>query len=168
LQEFLTVTDYNVSLGTLAVATVVAVIGFLQWRTARLQWLAAHNRAAFDLFNKRYEIFLVFRTVVAAVVAKGRVGPELEIKAGEALEEARFLFGKDVMSYLDGFKSDMTSLNVRVAEIESAQGPDRTTNLAQQRFFKNKIEAFRTTGIDLFAQYIQFDQKIKKPRLLGL
>jgi hypothetical protein len=141
---------------SLGVAIVVACIAFLQWLTAREQWRTANNRAAFDLFQKRYEVYQEFRDVVGNITDS-----KTRIKAAEAAERARFLFQEDVTIYLDQFIRDLLDLESIGSEFDSLQGDDRRKNLDQQRRLKGRIEEFRTKGPLLFGPYIRFDQKIR-------
>jgi hypothetical protein len=145
---------------SLGVAIVVAFIGFLQWRTAREQCRTANNRAVFDLFQRRYEVYQEFRYIVGVLTGSVPKDSKVWMKAAEAVEKAKFLFGDDVVAYLDQFRDDIRDLENCVKEIENLQGSDQQKNLEKQCRLRNSIEEFRTKGPTLFARYIRFDHKI--------
>jgi hypothetical protein len=87
----------------LGVAALVAVIGLLNFLTARQQWRTANNRAVFDLFQKRYEVYQEFREIVRWVTGSGKADSMMFVKAAEAAERAQFLFGDDLVRYLRQF-----------------------------------------------------------------
>jgi hypothetical protein len=149
------------SLISLAIAAVVAFIGCLQWRTARLQWKTTHNRAVFDQFERRYTIYKALREVVGAVTRSGSADQKLFVNAAEAFEEAQFLFGDDIVAYLKQFTNDLLLLESLVTEQSEANGPGLANNLKEQDRLKDRIQEFRTTGKALFSVYIRFDQKIR-------
>jgi hypothetical protein len=142
----------------LGIAALVAFIAYLQFRTAREQWRTANNRATFDLFEKRYAVYQDVRDVVGKLMGPGRADPAMFVKAAE---KARFLFGKDVVTYLDQFASDLGDLESLGAEEADLQGDDLRKNRDSQRRLKNKIESFRAQGPPLFGRYIRFDQQIR-------
>jgi len=144
---------------TFGIAGFVAFIGVLQYWTARKQWQIANDRAAFDQFKNRYEVYQDMRDVVVKVVG-GHISQETWMKAAEAAERAQFLFGEDVTSYLNQFVKDLTELQCLKSEQEMTKGEGRTKNIQEQRRLSNKLEEFRTAGPPLFGKYIRFDRKL--------
>ena len=135
-------------------------MGFLQWRTARLQWRTANNRAVFDQFQRRYEVYQEFRDIAGMVTSSGRADLKMIVKAADAAERARFLFGNDVVAYLAQLTNDLRDLRICVSEFEGLQGAERQNNLEEQRRLKDKIEEFRTKAPTVFASYMRFEHKI--------
>jgi|SRR5712671_6662363 len=139
---------------SIGIATVVAFMGFLQWRTARQQWRTANNRAVFDQFQRRYEVYQEFRDIASMVTLK------MIVKAADAAERARFLFGDDVVAHLAQLTNDVRDLQICVSEFDSLQGGERQNNLDEQRRLKDKIEEFRTRAPTVLASYMRFEHKI--------
>jgi hypothetical protein len=140
-----------------AMAAFVALIALLQWRMARAQWRTAHNRAVFDQFHERYDIYQEFRDIVGIVMASGSSDLNVRVKAAEAAERAQFLFGDDIVTYLRQVTSDLRDLE-SIAQ-QRLRGADLSRNLAEQQRLKNRIEQFRTRAPNLFSAYMRFDQK---------
>jgi len=146
---------------SLFIAAFVAFVGCLQFGTARLQWKTTHNRAVFDLFERRYTIYKALREVVEAVTVYGRADQKISVKAAEASEEAQFLFGDDIVDYIDQFAKHLKLLESLADEQGATSGPVLANNLKEQDRIKRQIDEFRTTGKALFSKYIRFDQKIR-------
>lgn len=142
------------------VAIIVAAIGLLQYLIARKQSRTAHNRAVLDQFERRYEIYRELRKIVGSIAGSSQAAHEGFVKGAEAAERAKFLFGDDVVSYVDQFVRDVGDLSDLVREYDGAQGAEREANNKRQRLLRDRIEKFRTDGTELFARYIRFDDKI--------
>ncbi len=144
---------------TLAVATFVGVVGLISLLTAQQHWRAEHNRAVFDLFDERYDIYQQLRDI-ASMVKTGHADREMFASATEALEKAQFLFGQDVVSYVRQFAENVRNLECVASEIGRAQGGEIKANLAEQKRLKEEIHNFFVEGTSMFSSYIRFDQKI--------
>ncbi len=88
------VTDVSALL-TPAIAILVAVIAYRQWRTA-------HYRLKLDMFEKRYAIHAATRDLMATIVTSGQVDNAKLVDFVYGIRQARWLLGKDVAHYLDG------------------------------------------------------------------
>jgi hypothetical protein len=144
---------------TLAVAAFVGVVGLLSLLTAQQHWRAEHNRAVFELFDERYDIYQQLRDI-ASMVKTGHADREMFTSATEALEKAQFLFGQDVVSYVRQFAENVRTLECVASEIGRAQGSEIKANLAEQKRLKEEIHNFFVEGTSVFSGYIRFDQKI--------
>ena len=105
-------------------AVAVAVIGYLQFRTARLQWRTAHNRAVLDQFERRYKVYKMLRGLIRAIQGSSDAAHEGFLKAQEAAERAQFLFGDDVVSYVNQLLRDITDLSTVIAERNDGMSVD--------------------------------------------
>jgi hypothetical protein len=142
------------------VAAIVAVIAFLQYRTARQQWRTANNHAVLDQFERRYAIYTAFREVIGSIVGSSHAAHDGFIKAAEAAERAKFLFDDDVVSYVDQLVRDVSDLSNIVRERnDETHGDDLKKNVQEERRLRDRIEKFRTEGTELFARYIRFPDK---------
>jgi hypothetical protein len=90
---------------TAFIATVVAVIAFLQWQTAR-------EKVLLDLFDKRFAIYDELRAVVAKHLQTG-ISQTDTFDFARAAQRAKFLFGPEVQNFLDQRLKD---LNAEVLE----------------------------------------------------
>jgi hypothetical protein len=102
---------------TLIVSVAVALISWLQWRTAKNQWRTAtkqsetankqwqtaekqaetaKNKLRLELFERRIAVFDALMTMAAIAVAKGDVTPEQRRTCGIATKGAEFLFNKEI------------------------------------------------------------------------
>lgn len=79
---------------TVLIALVVALISYRQYAVAR-------DRFRLDLFEKRYGVFCGARDFVASVVREGRVVDTAQREFWRATSDVQFLFGSDVVEYLD-------------------------------------------------------------------
>jgi len=144
---------------TVGVATFVGVVGLLNLLTARQNWRADHNRAVFELFDERYDIYQQLRDV-AGMVRAGHADHEMFATSVEALERAQFLFGEDVVAYIRQFAENISNLECVASEIGRAQGAEMKASLAEQRRLKDEIQRFFVEGTALFSVYIRFDHKV--------
>lgn len=75
-----------------ALATVVVgiVVGYIAYR----QWLTAREKLVLDLFDKRFKVFKLLRTIVSELTSTGQL--EDVGATNELVAEGRFLFGPEV------------------------------------------------------------------------
>ena len=80
----------NWASGAVLVSAVVAVVAFLQWRTA-------HQKVMLDLFDRRFSIFMDVRLIASTGADRSRFDQGLP---NEIIARGRFLFGKEVVTIL--------------------------------------------------------------------
>lgn len=136
-------------------AIFVAVIAFLQWRTAQ-------QKAVLDLFERRHAIYEIVRNAVGTIASNSTAfDPSCDVAFLEAMERAYFFFGDDVDSYIKQLWSDIT--DIRTADVE-LQGPSdndtRRAILERRRAAMTRVGQFPSTGMPLFARYMRFSQTI--------
>jgi hypothetical protein len=85
---------------TLLIAAIVPWIGYLQWRTAQ-------QKAVLDLFDKRFKIYETVKNCVDQVGRNPQYFGEREKEFLKAVNEAYFLFGDDLHSYLETLRKDI-------------------------------------------------------------
>lgn len=85
---------------TVLVAVVVAIIAFLQWVTAR-------QKVVLDLFDKRFAVYEELREVIGRHVSQGAASIEDIGKFTRAAGRAQFLFGPEVISFLEERRLDL-------------------------------------------------------------
>jgi hypothetical protein len=82
-------------------AAFVALIGYLQLRTAQ-------QKAVLDLFDKRFKIYETVKNCVDQVGTNPEdFGNERQKEFLKAVNEAYFLFGDDLHSYLETLRKDI-------------------------------------------------------------
>jgi hypothetical protein len=139
---------------TVVIAAFVAWIGFLQWLTAR-------QKAVFDLFDKRFKVYETVKHCVDQVVRNpGYFEGEVEKEFLKAVNEAKFLFGDDVNSYLETLRKDIGA----VRDARKLQPVQDATRLQAARVTgavaMYRISKFYEDGEPLFAKYMRFTQPV--------
>ncbi|YCI03313.1 hypothetical protein M1D34_03530 [Ensifer sp. D2-11] len=75
------------------IAIAVGAIGYLQWRTA-------HQKVVLDLFERRYRTVQEIEEIVRFSQTNPHDFSEFDYRMQTAVNQARFLFGDDVVSFL--------------------------------------------------------------------
>src|SRR6266404_7220601 len=119
---------------TLLIAAIVAWIGYLQWRTAQ-------QKAVLDLFDKRFKIYETVKNCVDQVSRNPQYFSEREKELLKAVNEAYFLFGDDLHSYLETLRQDI----VYVRDFDT-QGPGAGAAGDKRMQAMIRINEFYQTG----------------------
>jgi hypothetical protein len=142
---------------TAAVALVVGIVGGL---IAYRQAIIAKAKLKYDLFEKRYAIFLETWKILSEVVMKGtrETNYGLGNPFSNFIPQARFLFGRDVEAYLFQAVRKWADLNAIEGELGNA-GP-RAPGLAQRRYelsgwFHEQADSGAKA---LFGPYLNFEK----------
>jgi hypothetical protein len=88
-----------IPLVTAFIASVVAIIAFLQWQTAR-------EKVLLDLFDKRFAVYDEARAVIGRHLTSGIDQPDI-FKFARAASRAQFLFGLEVQTFLEERRIDL-------------------------------------------------------------
>src|SRR4051812_46213949 len=88
-------------LASITAAGVAIAFGLYQAKIARRQANIAQDKLALDLFQRRLDAFSTLRGAIAKIVTSGSSNSVLEQELLEGIDRARWLFGKEVTSYLD-------------------------------------------------------------------
>ena len=130
-------------------AMFVAVVAFLQWRTAQ-------QKAGLDLFDRRFEIYKAVTNRVDQMI-RNSLGfdQERERKFLKAREGAYFFFGDDLHNYLETLWDDIV-----VVRTFDSQGPERAKDAAKRAQAMRRIMDFDVNGRPLFAKYMRFSQTV--------
>jgi hypothetical protein len=147
---------------TVVVAAVVAYVSWNQWRIAR-------DRLRLDLFDKRYKVFDGARSMIGHVVTAGRLPMEVLHEYWAATTDRRFLFGDDVVAYLD-------DMDKHVAGYQTYSEASRRTRDPVERKKAIDIEYSELGWLSdellkgglqaKFAPYLQFGDVRRTARLL--
>jgi chromosome segregation ATPase len=154
---------------TLLVAMFVALVAYLQWRTNQQKFIL-------DLFERRMAIYNELRAAVQSLSWTARASDENARKLLNALERARFIFGRDIRSYIKNLATDYSTLHILQKEIEEnreeykalrLQCADTTAIDARHKelilkgcAMSERIQSFLSQGSERFAPYVTLDQKI--------
>jgi hypothetical protein len=130
--------QYLQALLTPAIAFLAVVIAYFQMRTA-------NQRAALDVFDKRFDTYQRARAAIAKVMAHGSVNLNVLIEFARAVDEAQFLFGHEVTSYL----LDVHKLLAEHGEAEEMMKSDDAQT--SQNAVKKKHAAFKKIA-EFYAQ----------------
>jgi hypothetical protein len=102
-----------ISIGTLAVAVVIAVITYQQHLTNRL-------RLRHELFERRFAVFKTAQVYLSKLMHEGRLNDENFSEQYplfmDAWQRSRFLFGQDIADYLDSIAEH--SREMRLSEMQ--------------------------------------------------
>jgi hypothetical protein len=85
---------------TPVVAGLAVVIAWAQWRVVR-------RREVMELFERRVAIYEALRKVIGQVIPTGKVTDKDLHDFVVATDRTRFLFGDDVVKYVDGLYSQL-------------------------------------------------------------
>lgn len=142
---------------TAAVALVVGIVGGL---IAYRQAVIAEAKLKHDLFERRYAIFLETWKIMSEVVVKGTREKNYGLgnPFSNFIPQARFLFGKDVETYLLDAVKKWADLNAIEGEIGNVEA--RTPDLAQRRYdLSGWFHEQADSGVKgLFGPYLNFEK----------
>jgi hypothetical protein len=146
------------ALATPAIAVGGAFIAFAQLRIAQ-------RRAAFDLFERRLTVYEELQRAAMAVIGSAKVDQSALMRVSQAQFSAKFIFGKDVNTYLEKMHNDFVWRFTHTDEAIDAH-PNRDELLNLESNILLRITAFKDTAPPLFARYMRMDQKVPS-RWLG-
>jgi hypothetical protein len=89
--------EYIRALGTPIAAVIFG--GVAAWISYR-QWEISHYRYRFDLFDRRYKVYLAVQDTFSELMRNDAISGEILSKLSVAANEAKFLFGDDVDLYM--------------------------------------------------------------------
>ena len=134
----------------------VAAVAFLQWRTAQ-------QKAVLDLFDRRFKIYETVKNCVDQVGRNPQYFSEREKEFLKAVNEAYFLFGDDLHSYLEALRQDI----VYVRDFDTHRpGSGLAGEKRMQAMIR--INEFYQIGQPKFAKYMRFTQTVPGNWLRGL
>ncbi len=134
---------------TPAIAIAVAVIGFLQWRTA-------HQKVILDLFNRRMAVYEKLGRSMRMMNISAKISDDSDRLFLEAQAEATFVFGRDVQEYF----RELWLVFTESRTLTRDNGYDSDVTTAQHLKLMRTINDFYEKGSDRFAPYMRMDQKL--------
>jgi hypothetical protein len=147
----LTIIQALIAAGT---AIFVAIVGYLQWRTA-------HQKAALDLFDRRRAIYDVVESSVAQMI---RSSPKFDLQRlaefNSAKVQAYFFFGDDVQNYLKELSDDFVAVRIADEKLKATTAADREKTVERRDAAMLRIIQFPETGKPIFGKYMRFSQPV--------
>jgi hypothetical protein len=114
-----------------------------------------------ELIKRRHAIYDVAREAAGAMVANSRsFDGRREVEFMQAMEDAYFIFGDDVLDYLNQLWDDITDVRTADTELEIIQGAERVLVIRKRREALNRISQFHVSGKPLFGRYMRFLQPL--------
>jgi hypothetical protein len=116
---------------TPTIAVIVAIIAYLQWRTAQ-------NRLKLDLFDRRFAVYDAARNLLSSVITSGKAKEDEMLKFLAHTREAKWLFNDEIAEYLDkefwGQAVDLQTLDTELVALPV--GDERANNVKKQSEIK--------------------------------
>lgn len=162
---------------TLIVSFAVALISWLQWRTAKNQWQTAtkqsetakkqwetaekqaqtaKNRLRLDLFERRITVYDALMTMAAIAIKKGDVTPEQRGVCAIATKGAEFLFNKEIDHYCVRLLQEAIPLHlekVLIDQIKDAGGEQNPQTVAS---YRDRMLWFNTQFDEMPKRFAEF------------
>ena len=143
-------------------ALTAPAIGLLALVIAWGQWRVAKNRMVLDLFDKRMTAYDELRDILGHVVAAGKATADDTYNFGRAKQRAKFLFDKEVITYLDGLHEHLIELEILESELKGlSEEKERIANVAKQRASKKALVGFYTEFDRLVSSYLHMRAKLR-------
>lgn len=138
---------------TPAIAAAVAVIGFLQWRTA-------HAKIVLDLFDRRWRAFQVVSDFYLMIVRQGvNLNDEEIARFHKVRAEVAFLFGNEVQAFVGELHLSAIKILTHSSSATDAEPEVRRKHV---RAAFEEVKAAFSQGQRLeavFLPYLKMDQK---------
>ncbi len=141
------------ALVTPAIAGAVAVIGFLQWRTA-------HAKIMLDLFDRRWRALQAVSDFYLMLVGHGVKQYDEEIaRFHKVRAEVAFLFGTDVQTFVEELHLSAIKMSTHSASAVDAEPEVRRKHI-HDAYEVMKAVVNRGQRIEaVFSPYLKMDQK---------
>lgn len=143
---------------TAVVALVVGIVGgLIAWR----QYRVARAKLNLDLFEKRYELFMVVWTFVSSVVQGGvrRLNSQERVEMTNQIPKMEFLFGNDLAEYVRKISAQHASL------LSIQQATLRNNNVMPEEHVQAHLELMKwfadeaSDGVRArFGEYLNFEE----------
>jgi hypothetical protein len=144
-------------LATIAIAIFGACIAWGQWVTAR-------SKLILDLYEHRRKVYSDFHGPIGEAMREGRSDLNNYVDYIRVLDQARFLFGRDVLDYIEDMRETLNNLgevtsmlgggnDMRMPEDERLKYANRRSELMRQ------IADFWPRLDELMIPYMLMEQK---------
>jgi len=138
-----------------------------QKELAKAQLEIAFDKLKYDLFEKRYEVYLAAKGVIEAIFNQSpvnRADPELR-RLRLKLDEARFFFPADTRSFCESIESKVYAVLVasQAASGYSEEHPERVKLRDQQANAEIALSTIYSELAQRFERDLSFHQLTKQP-----
>lgn len=140
-----------ISVATVTVAIIVAMVQYAQWRTA-------NQKVVVDLYDRRLKVFTQLEAAIGVVMRDAEANGESFQNFCIAQADARFLFGDDVKTYLQTLRESfawLLSFTNRVIDASE----NRAELIDTKYKHIKKIIDFYAEAPTLFGPYIALTHK---------
>ena len=142
-----------ISLGTLAVAIMVAAITFQQAQTNRL-------RLRHELFERRFELFKIVHVYCSKIVQHAKVPDDQIPKIFDAMQRSRFLFGREIELYIDEIRKRSIAMMTANSQMKSPETQEKRLEAVEEFHDHLKYISEQTPRMfDIFKPYMEFPIK---------
>ena len=129
------------------IAFLVLLVGYAQWRTA-------NQRVVLDLFDRRLESYQDLEDAVGGVLREGVVDAHAFRRYLDGKMRARFLFGNDVLEFLDSVYDDIVALQTIYTD-DVINHSARRMELTDKKFAAvRRVSAFAEQAPLIFGPYM--------------
>jgi hypothetical protein len=137
---------------TPAVAVLVSLIAWQQWRTAR-------EKLKTELFGRRLPIYEQTREILSRQLTRGRLDRSEITEFERQARTSRWLFDATIAKYLEHVVDKLYRINELEAARETLPEANQRSNSSQQKRIKNWLDEQRNKGIDdTFGKYLHVRQ----------
>ena len=138
-------------------ALLVPTIAFVGVSIAILQWRTNSNRLKHELFDRRYEQYIVVRDFLGSIKASGKSKLEEQYKYTIGISGMRFLFDKEIAEYVHkNVWQAACDFECLVSELEELPvGEERTKHISKKREISDKLSTELDNLEETFAKYLQ-------------
>ena len=143
---------------TPAVAILALVIAWAQWRAVR-------RREVMELFERRLSIYEALRHVMGQIIRHGTVTDQNLYDFLAGTDRARFLFGQDVMDYIERLYRLLLKHQEAEAMMKVGAGTVKYQQAVQAKYDSFKeISCFYEVFPKLISPYVHMNQKLPHSR----
>jgi hypothetical protein len=103
------------------------IAAYIAWQ----QWHSSHDRLVLDLFDRRFQVFHELTRAILEAFHKPNAGVNDLAKFDAASEKARFLFGPEVLEYLNSIRTHLINIIAKgraFAEMPDGEARTRAEN----------------------------------------
>ena len=128
METLKTVLDISSGLLFPLIAILTAYIAYQQHKTNK-------NRLRFELYDKRFEIYLSVKTLISQIVMEANISRDRALQFAIETREAEFLFDKEIFDYLNEIYKKALELHAIHIQHELLSSEDKRAEL-NDRIFK--------------------------------
>ena len=140
------------ALGPVIIGVAVAYVAWRQWRTAR-------EKLVLDLFDKRMDIYDRAVGAMRLVMRDGAVTKNSSfVDLISVAAEAQFLFGDDVVHFLNGWVDRLGEISVAESMLEDPEVEGRSDWIKKKYDHLKVSDKFRPELTKLCSRYLRMTQ----------